>query len=659
MALPVVAKAAKVAIATLKNPKNRKRITGIVCGVIAVILLPIMAIAIILFSLLSIIGDTMERVAVNQSWNDVKRYVESAISGINNEISGEIKEKTYEFMPEFSINLSKAVLNATYNEDNAAYALLYDSAEIERYNSIISDLSFSLKEVKNQRELDKITSGTDAYGYALIDLKSDTAFYESDDLSDYSEQTQRLLFILANRQMPDYLYQYIDTEIGGKPAHTQCLIVTHGETKQIVEYTYTGAGDIYLPEFLALYQAQNNQSVQTLLQESFGEAFNDVAEKGKNGEIQSEEDLRQAVQLAAVDIFDAHNIGSIVSNAVNSGKLSVEYNIIENDKEEKLQIILNTPTTEEWAEIFDADPELAAENLELIEKVLASAGITDLYLPIDSTAQAALFTYFEGFFNLPVEQSALKEDGLLTTLNSYQSFHTNGNVTATSKSYDAGVTLDLNSSDIPVSVQLLPDAEDCIHDILIYDVYDANSPDRPVIKDNPSYTYNSCAVQLAYLIDTDAFERVYGFNFPDIITINGQILSHNGGILTLFVEYSCLDRLEKITEKDIGSSLYDLYREDEALIIGYAHSGRHDPEKDEGSDLLLWHHLFGSEEMPHLGIKTSFEEGQIVPPEYENVHTYYGLSARFIGAKVNPLLWFKAYQTQSNSELLDSLKPKK
>lgn len=78
-------------------------------------------------------------------------------------------------------------------------------------------------------------------------------------------------------------------------------------------------------------------------------------------------------------------------------------------------------------------------------------------------------------------------------------------------------------------------------------------------------------------------------------------------------------------------------------------------EKDEGLSATGWSHTFGSEIIPHLCVKTTFVDGEVTPPKLDNPHIYDGLSVRFVGAKVNPLLWFKAYRTDVNKDLLDSI----
>ena len=67
----------------------------------------------IIASYFGLIGNAMSDVLINQSWSDINKYVDSALNDVNNTINGEIKETTYSFMPDFSINLSKAVLQQT------------------------------------------------------------------------------------------------------------------------------------------------------------------------------------------------------------------------------------------------------------------------------------------------------------------------------------------------------------------------------------------------------------------------------------------------------------------------------------------------------------------------------------------------------------------
>lgn len=55
-------------------------------------------------------------------------------------------------------------------------------------------------------------------------------------------------------QMSKYNYTFEKVEVDGKPADRQTLVVTAADgSTQTVEYTCIGGGEIYLPEFLAMY----------------------------------------------------------------------------------------------------------------------------------------------------------------------------------------------------------------------------------------------------------------------------------------------------------------------------------------------------------------------------------------------------------------------
>ena len=59
-------------------------------------------------------------------------------------------------MPDFSINLSKAVLQQTLEKNNASTILLYDSSDIEKYDKLADEAVTMLKAVKSQSDLNKI-----------------------------------------------------------------------------------------------------------------------------------------------------------------------------------------------------------------------------------------------------------------------------------------------------------------------------------------------------------------------------------------------------------------------------------------------------------------------------------------------------------------------
>ncbi len=72
------------------------------------------------------------------------------------------------------------------------------------------------------------------------------------------------------------------------------------------------------------------------------------------------------------------------------------------------------------------------ENLQAIEMLVNEIGIDNLYVPVDKLLQTTLFTYFEGFFELPVNSDNLKQNGIATPFGYEQWYHDNGIF----KSYD-------------------------------------------------------------------------------------------------------------------------------------------------------------------------------------------------------------------------------
>lgn len=662
MAIPHIVIKGVQMLASSKN--GRKVIGGIVVAPIAVVAIAIMAFTALISGIFALVFGAITDTAVEQSWNDIKKNVQSALIGVNNEINTDIKDKTYEFMPDFSINLSKSVLQKTFSEGNSSFLLLYDTKEVDESVKITKNVINLLKKADTQQKLDVITKDTEFAELKLADLKKDTRFYEDKDFdtSKYAETTNNLIYCLVKRQLASYEYVYDEFEVDGKPAKSQTLTVIKNGKTDIVEYICYGEGDIYLPRFMAMYQGEVYQEFERLAEEKTSELEEEMQEA--IGTLESGDENNGVTandfKVAILDIFQAQEIGQIFQKAVADGKIGASYEMTEEENTKKLTITLVTPSEEEWLQLFEVEPETEKyvdECQTVIEKVLKDAEITDLYLSVDGTIQGALFTYFQGFFNLPVESTDLKENtnGILTTLNDRVKIHENGQ-TPIGKAYESGVTLYLNSADVPVKFGLLPYTENVIEDVIICDVYDANSYSHRVVKDQASYTYNCCAVQLAFYINTDEFENVYGFEFPDIYSTTGEKIESEG-TLTMVVEYNCLDRLNKIEEIDIGSSIYDIVKEGDEMIIGYAHNGKHDKEKDENPELLTWRHAFDSEEIPHLNIKTSFIDGELVVPEYSEAKVYNGLSAHFIGAKVNPLLWFKAFRTDVNEEILDTLLP--
>lgn len=557
---------AKIITTLASNEKGRKIIGAALLTPIVIILLGIGVFIALLTGLFSLLYGAVRDTSVSQSWNDIRKNVESALSGVNSSINTQVKNDTYSFMPDFSINLSKSVLQKTFSEGNSSFLLLYDTKEVNDSVAKAKKYIDKLKKVKSQKELEQLNEEIDLSSYKYSELAKDKEFRDdkSYDMSKYSQSTVQLINTLVKPEMPTYDYDEETVTIDGVKAKKQILTVHKDNKTQIVEYTCYGEGDIYLPRLLALYQAETFSRFEDMAESDASGLDNDIASAIEN--VSSDGSggaTADGFDVACLNVFQAQEIGQIFERAALEGKFSAKVSTEKTGTTEKLSITVKTPSEDDWYEMFNVD---------------------------------------EKYRDYTKENTQIGE---------------------------------------------------CIQDVYIYDVYDAEK--RKVVKDKPNYTYNCSAVQLAYIIDTDVFAEEYGFDFPTIVTTTGTEIKHDDGVLTLMIEYSCLDRLETISEQDIGLSLYDVYDKDEKIVIGYAHCGKHSKEKDEGLSATGWSHTFGSDIIPHLCVKTAFVDGEVTPPELDNPHIYDGLSVRFVGAKVNPLLWFKAYRTDVNKDLLDSI----
>lgn len=482
-------------------------------------------------------------------------------SGIGASIDSDIKEEVYTFMPEFSINLSKAAIVENFNH----FLLLYDSDEVERES--------------------------------------------------------------LGEELPTYKYEITETEDDyGKTTRTQTLITDDKGYMSIVEYRQTGGGILYAPTLLAMFQARQmsyiinddlSEDEQKQIEKDMQTAFGELPD-GKDGEVPGgytnevwdglNGENRSGAGL--LGLFETNSLMSLLGGMIKDGNISARTEYEYGDDFEKITVILEIPSFGEWGEIFKLNENqlrLAEDNETVINKILDDAGIpeTERYISLDDKVQAALFVYFQGFFNLPVESSDLKPggNGLFTILGERETIHRYGR---DSNVYERGVTLNLNNPDTPVKLELLP-VGGCLEEVYIYDVCE-NANIDPGEQDG---LFHYPAVTFAFVINTAKFYEDYGFFFPIIKNDIGDMLYSNNDILTFYLEFSCLSRLsEKITERNIGQKL-ELYTGSEPFIIGYAHNGLPSEERGDLSPGIssYTHHIDPLKPTPHVCIKTAFSSG--------------------------------------------------
>jgi hypothetical protein len=595
----------KAAISAASSKKGRKIIIGAACGVLGLIVLPMFLFAGILSGLFAFFMNTKHEA----EWARIMSHLEQTFSGIGANIEDDIREEVYNFMPEFSVNLSKATIAESFNN----FLLLYDSDEVERA---------------------------------------------------YNDESY---------MPPSYLYEIYETEDeNGKITKTQILTVDNGEGySEIVEYRQIGGGVLYAPELLAMFQARQMGLVinEDMTDEESAQLAKDMETAFKelpdDGEVPAEftddvwnglNDSGRQKNVGLLGIFQTNSLMALLRDSIKDGNVSARTEYEWGEDYSKLIVILEMPSFDEWGDIFELDDnqrDIAEESEWAIKQILDDAGVPEdeRYISLDDKVQAALFVYFQGFFNLPVERSALTPgNGILTTLGDKETIHRYGR-SGTYGVYERGVTLELNAANIPVKLELLP-VGDCIKEVYIFDVCE-NTPEY-IDKNETCGLFHYPAITLAFVIDLRQFYYDYGFHFPTVRSDNGKMLG-SSDIVTLYLEFSCLDRLAYgISERSVGQRL-DLYSEAEPFTIGYAHNGQPSDIRGDLSPAVgaYTHHLDPRNPTPYICIKMAFSSG------YPNIINWYEDFGATRGGNryrnmrfnnvgevfVNPLMWFKSFRT--------------
>lgn len=631
-----------------KSEKVRKAVLYIVFMTLGLI----MMIFVVFTGLISGLFAVIENTNLKNHWDYMRANISEVFNGIEGEINSDVKDEVYDFMPEFSVNLSKATIA---NNFDGSSLILYDEDEISRAENIMRDYAGQLRAIKSQDEFVSYISDFDTElsfsDISNIRFTDDTGI---DNLSEYSDELKTFLYHRAMEQMSKYNYTFEMVEVDGKSADRQTLVVTTADgSTQTVEYTCIGGGEIYLPEFLAMYHIRQVREYLIKVTENkiaedvdsqLASAVGDIPDTKEEAQEYIESSWNSMINgkgAINLNIFEVSNLRTIMENANMDGAVKIETE----RSSDKLSITLETIGSDLWKETFQIEEDLweyVEQTQSAIEMALTDAEIPEeeWTISLDNMVQLALFVYFEGFFELPVSSSDLAPggNGILSQCGDVSELHQYTYGTKDMGVPERGITLELTGR-TAIHADLL-NCGSCIQDAFIYDVW--NMDEQDIANDTNSKVFNQSAVTIAYIIDTDQFEDDYGFPFP---TING--LRH-GSTITLFLEFTCLSEVE-FKDLDIGSSV-DL----ENLTVGYSHDGYYSDTYDKG----LWrHHLNRDECIPHVGIKTYFMSGEAAAPDPpQGTHYYGGPSAKDIGIVANPRLWFKAFRTGMSDELFETIK---
>lgn len=556
-----------MAIEAARSEKIRRAVLYIVFFVLGLIMLIFVMYGGLMSGLFAVVQNNRLKI----EWAYYSKSISDVFKDIKSGIGTDIKDEVYDFMPDFPINLSKAIISRNSNGDR----IIFDENYLET----------------------------------------------------------------AEEYIPKYTYTIEAVTVDEKVANRQTLTVTDDKTKT-VEYTCIG-GNIYLPEFLAMYNVHQTQNYLIGISEENTSDVDKQIGEIVGGIPDASEDLQDYLNgawndainggrdAAGINFFETAALKAVIKKANLNGAAKITTRRGEN----KLSIKLETIDSDTWKEIFGIDESLwdyVDQTKMTIELALDAAKIPveERTISLDNIVQLTLFEYFDGLFDMPVDSSAAR--GILSQYGNVSKLHKNDG----SDVIDKGLTLRLGKK-TPVFASLQENCKSVIKDAFIYDVWDM---DQMEIEDG-SELYNRSAVTIAYIIDTKKFEKVYGFQFPHV---EGVVT--DSGYVTLFLEFSCLNNTN-LEKRDVGSSVSNNFR------AGNSHDGNYSEEYDAGS-------RYHSQDdcVPHVGIKVSIKSGETSKPTpgKEDIK-YTGPSAKDIGVAVDPRLWFKGLGSGTSGELLDNV----
>lgn len=408
-----------MAVQAAKNEKVRKAVLYIVFMTLGLI----MMIFVVFTGLISGLFAVIENTNLKNHWEYMRANISEVFTGIEGEINTDVKEEVYDFMPEFSVNLSKATIANNFDGNSL---ILYDEDEISRAEGIMSNYAYQLRAIKTQDAFDSFISDYDT-NLSFSDISSIRFTDDNgiDNLSEYSDELKTFLYHRAMEQMSKYNYTFEKVKVDGKKADRQTLVVAAADgSTQTVEYTCIGGGEIYLPEFLAMYHIRQTReylikvtdnkeadNVDSQIASAVGDIpdTQEEAQEYIEGSWNSMINGKGAINL---NVFEVSNLKSIMENASMDGAVKIETE----RTSDKLTITLETAGSDVWKDIFQIEESLweyVEQAQSAIETALSDAEIPEdeWSISLDNMVQLALFVYFEGFFELPVSSSDLAPGG--------------------------------------------------------------------------------------------------------------------------------------------------------------------------------------------------------------------------------------------------------
>lgn len=629
-----------MAIEAAGSEKIRKIVMYVVFFTLGLVMLVYVAYATIISGILSF----FQTEALKSQWSAYENAVSGLFGNVTAEVDADIKSEVIEFMPDFSYNLSRAIISESTSGDALK---VFDDAELSAARAIMTAKAEEMRKITTEKELTNYFLGS-SIKPSFSEIKQTEFLNDSgiQNIGKYSRSIRDYLYSRAGNSRKKYKYFEEQIEIDGSRGTRQTLEIwgADGGLEQRVELNLIGGG-IYLPELLAMYNTSvvKDSLSDELINERIGEVMGSVPQTSSEYLAFSLNVLEYAVlggDKNAPDVYKNYSISSAIEKA---GIRSVCNSDIDFPDVRNCTITLRLITSDTWRRVFGLDESLmpyVMKTREMIETSLRAAQIPRerWYADIDGFSQPRYFERFGGLLKLSLD------DGVNPRISSIY-----GNVSGLHEhngggAFENGLTMSINQkSEIYIGIQ--PGCDKFVTNAFIYDVWDKAQRDSR----EESKLYNRSAVTVAYIIDLNKFENAYGFEFPAI-----EGLDRSSGFATVFVEISCLSRTE-LQASNAGSSVS--VNSSDRLSVGNAHAGK----VDESHDKRAYSH---AETKPgicprHFSVRVNILGGKAEKPKYDEKQTEYkGLTAENMGVSVNPAFLIKGLVNDTVFPGISDLQPK-
>ena len=190
-----------------KSHKVREVVLHVLFYSLGIILFIFTAFIALISGLLAIVQNNNLR----NHWSYYRTSISELFNGIESDVNTNVKDEVYDFMPDFSVNLSKATIA---NNFDGSSLILYDEDEISRAETIMETYAGQLRAITTQDAFDSFISDYDT-DLSFSDISSirftdDTGI---ENLSEYSDELKTFLYHRAMEQMSKYNYTFENIEL--------------------------------------------------------------------------------------------------------------------------------------------------------------------------------------------------------------------------------------------------------------------------------------------------------------------------------------------------------------------------------------------------------------------------------------------------------------